>query len=374
MITVIYFSAAAVLLLYAIFLLVPGFYFAFSSVEEEEEFVPAQFISIILPVRNEEKNIAVCLESMDALNYPKSLYEILLVDDHSTDQTKAIAARFAKLMPNLRVLENLPEAKGKKSAITVGIKNAAGEFIATTDGDCIVPQNWLLNIAAAFKNSEAVFIAGPVAYKKRFSVFRDFLQIEQVVLQIISAGAMNMGFPLMCSGANLAYTKQFFIDCGGYENDNFVSGDDMMLMLKAKRLQKRKLRFIRKKDSIVRTNSADGLTEAISQRSRWISKFAAYRSGITGIVGMLVFVANFMLPVLAVISIWDPLVLRVFLSALTGKMLVDLLLLSLAVPFFREPRLLLLAPTGEVFYAFLALFSTVARCSGSFSWKGRKWY
>ncbi len=373
MITVIYFSAAAVLLLYAIFLLAPAFYFAFSSAKEEEDFVPAQFISIILPVRNEEKNIAVCLESMDALNYPKALYEILLVDDHSTDQTKAIAARFAKLMPNLRVLDNLPEAKGKKSAITVGIKNAAGEFIATTDGDCIVPQNWLLNIAAAFKSPDAVFIAGPVAYKKRFTIFRDLLQIEQVVLQIISAGAMNMGFPLMCSGANLAYTKQFFIDCGGYENDDFVSGDDMMLMLKAKRLQKRKLRFIRKKDSIVRTNSAEGLAEAISQRSRWISKFAAYRSGITGIVGMLVFVANFMLPVLAVISIWDPLVLRVFLSALTGKMLVDLLLLSLAVPFFREPRLLLLAPTGEVFYAFLALFSTVARCSGSFSWKGRKW-
>jgi hypothetical protein len=90
-------------------------------------------------------------------------------------------------------------------------------------------------------------------------------------------------------------------------------------------------------------------------------------------MGVLVLLANSMLLVLAVISLWDPAIFRVFLSALVGKMLIDLLLLSLAVPFFREPRLLLLAPSGEVFYPFLALFSTIARLSGSFSWKGRKW-
>ncbi|MEO5642955.1 MAG: glycosyltransferase [Bacteroidia bacterium] len=371
--SVIYFSAAAVLLLYAIFLLVPAFYFTFSSQRNTEEFLPQNFISVILPVRNEEKNIAVCLESLDALDYPKSLYEIILVNDHSTDRTKAIAEQFSKLMPNLRLLDNLPGSQGKKAAITLGIKTAKGNFIATTDGDCIVPEEWLTNIAEAFEIRRAVFIAGPVAYKKRFQLFRDVLQIEQVVMQIVSAGAMNMGFPLMCSGANLAYTKQFFIDSGGYEHDRFVSGDDMMLMLKTKQLKKDKVHFITKKNSIVRTNPATGFSEAIQQRSRWISKFSAYRSGVTGIVGVLVFLANFMLPLLALISLWSGPVFGVFLTALAGKMLVDLLLLSLAVPFFREPRLLLLAPSGEVFYSILALITTCARCTGSFSWKGRKW-
>jgi cellulose synthase/poly-beta-1,6-N-acetylglucosamine synthase-like glycosyltransferase len=373
MITLLYFSAATILLLYAVFLLVPGFYFAFSKTGEAEKFSPQLFISVILPVRNEEKNIAVCLESLDGLNYPKELFEIILINDHSTDRTKAIAEQFSKLMPNLRVLENLPANEGKKSAITWGIQSAKGNFIATTDGDCIVPENWLLNIAEAFEKRDAVFVAGPVAYKKRFRLFRDLLEIEQVVLQIVSAGAMNMGFPMMCSGANLAYTKRFFSDSNGYENDRFASGDDMMLMLKASRLHKNKLHFITKRSSIVRTNAASGFAEAIQQRSRWISKFSAYKTGLTGMVGMLVFLANFMLVALAVISLWEPAVLRVFLSALCGKMLVDLLLLSLAVPFFREPRLLLLAPSGEVFYPFLALISTLARLSGSFSWKGRKW-
>jgi poly-beta-1,6-N-acetyl-D-glucosamine synthase len=335
MVTLLYFSAAVLLLLYAVFLLVPAFYFAFSKTGEEE-FSPQTFISIILPVRNEEKNIAVCLESLDGLNYPKELFEIILVNDHSTDRTKAIAEQFSKLIPNLHLLDNLPGSEGKKSAITLGIQSAKGNFIATTDGDCIVPEKWLLNIAEEFEKRDAVFIAGPVAYKKRFRLFRDLLQIEQVVLQIVSAGAMNMGFPVMCSGANLAYTKQFFRDSGGYANDRFASGDDMMLMLKARQLKKSKLHFITKKSSIVRTNAAGGFAEAIQQRSRWMSKFSAYKTGLTGMIGILVFLANFLLLALAAISLWEP------------------------------------AASGEVFYPFLALISTLARLSGSFSWKGRK--
>lgn len=372
-ITILYFSAAIILLLYAVLLLVPAFYFAFSKTEEDEGFSPQTFISVILPVRNEEKNIAVCLESLDGLNYPKELFEIILINDHSTDRTKAIAGQFSKLIPNLRLLENAPGSEGKKSAITTGIQAAKGNFLATTDGDCVVPENWLLHIAEAFEKRGAVFIAGPVAYKKSFRLFRDLLEIEQVVLQIVSAGAMNMGWPVMCSGANLAYTKQFFTDSGGYANDRFASGDDMMLLIKASRLKKDKLHFITKKTSIVRTNAATGFAEAIQQRSRWISKFSAYKTGLTGLLGILVFLANFTLVALAAISLWEPGIFRVFLSALCGKMLIDLLLLSLAVPFFREPRLLLLAPSGEVFYPFLALIATLARLTGSFSWKGRKW-
>ncbi|MDQ3108653.1 MAG: glycosyltransferase [Bacteroidota bacterium] len=373
MMTFLYFFSACVLLLYAVFLLLPAFYFVFSVFSNDEKFSPEIFISIILPVRNEEKNIAVCLESLDGLNYPKEKYEIILVDDHSTDRTKNIAQQFSKLIHNLKIVDNLPQAAGKKSAITLGIEAAKGEYIATTDGDCSVPENWLLNIALEFEKRDAVFVAGPVAYKKQFSILRDMLQIEQLVLQIVSAGAMKMGFPLMCSGANLAYKKQFFKDSGGYEQDKFVSGDDMMLLLKTRHLPKENIRFISKKSSIVRTNSAAGFTEAIHQRSRWISKFSAYSSGLTGMLGMLVFLANFLLPFLAVISLCDSSIFPVLLSALTAKMLIDLLLLSLAVPFFREPRLLLLAPSGEVFYSLLALVSTFARLSGSFSWKGRKW-
>jgi hypothetical protein len=76
---------------------------------------------------------------------------------------------------------------------------------------------------------------------------------------------------------------------------------------------------------------------------------------------------------MAVICLWKPGVFPVLLSAFCGKMLIDLLLLSLAVPFFREPRLLLLAPAGGLFYPFLSSVSALAGLAGSFNWKGRKW-
>lgn len=373
MIVFLYFFAAAFLLLYAILLVIPAVYFSVSREEKSTKENPPGFISIILPVRNEEKNIASCLESLDALNYPETFYEIILVDDHSTDRTKNIAEQFAKLMPNLRILESGNNSTGKKQAISAGVKKAQGEIIATTDGDCIVPAEWLAGISAAFSDPGIDLVAGPVAYKKKNSLLRDFLEIEQISMQVISAGAMKMGFPLMCSGANLAYRKKFFKESGEYENDKFASGDDMMLMHRASRTGKRNMKFLDQQSAVVLTNSADSVSESVSQRIRWSSKFSAYRTSFAGVAGITVFTVNFMLLVMAVISFGRPGVFPVLLSAFTGKMLIDLLLLSLAVPFFREPRLLLLAPTGELVYPFLASVSALAGLTGSFSWKGRKW-
>lgn len=372
-VVIFYFISVFILLLYAAFLILPAIYFHFCKKNVSAKKSELKLISIILPVRNEEKNIVLCLESLKKLDYPESLFEIILINDHSKDQTKNIAERFLKTISNLRIIDNPNNSQGKKSAITNGINHSKGEIIVTTDGDCIVPVSWLKNISAIFSDEMVEFAAGPVAYKKSNDMFRDFLEIEQISLQIISGGSMMIGIPLLCSGANLAYTKKFFSDCGGYNNDKFASGDDMFLMKKAAKLQKGKIRFIPKKSSIVLTNSALGWSEAISQRGRWLSKFSAYRNSATGIIGILVFLAGLLPIILTVFSIVYPILLPVLISALIWKTLIDLLLLSLAVPFFREPRLLLLAPVAEIFYSFLAVFSTIAGLSGTYSWKGRKW-
>lgn len=364
---------AIVLLLYGIVLLVPAFVFIFSQPQTEVSSAPKTKMSLLLPVRNEEKNIGACLESILLLDYPKELLEIIVINDHSNDRTKEIAEEFNKQFSQLRVLSNSENSFGKKNAITLGVNSAVNELIVTTDGDCILPPKWLNKIAAVYEKGNPVFIAGPVAYKKKRSIFRDLLQIEQVVLQLISGGAMKMGNPIMCSGANLAYKKDFFIESGGYTNDAFASGDDIFLMFKAQKIHPGRLRFLDDREAIVLTDSAQGLKAAIQQRSRWLSKFSSYRSLPVIGTGICVFLANFMLPVLGFISLWKPYCLEVFIYAFCGKMLIDLLLLSLAVPFYREPRLLLLAPLGEVYYPFQAIISAAARLTGSFSWKGRNW-
>jgi biofilm PGA synthesis N-glycosyltransferase PgaC len=373
MMQVIFITVAILFSLYGLVLLVPAVISVFSIDSLTEKNNPKTFITVLVPVRNEAKNISDCLESLSRLNYPDEILEIILIDDHSTDETKKIAREFSGKIPHLKIIDNLRDVAGKKSAITLGVNSAKGELIVTTDGDCVFQKNWLLKIAELYERENPVFIAGPVAYKKKNNLFRDLLEIEQVILQLVASGSMKSGFPMLCSGANLAYRKDFFLQSGGYENDKFASGDDMFLMIKAMKRYPGKLKFLADRETIVLTEPATTFREAVSQRSRWVSKFSAYRTPWISGTGILVFLSTVLPLLLGLISLCNPAFLTCFLWALSIKTFVDVLLLSLAVPFYREPRLLLFAITGEIVYPFLTLISTLAGFSGYFSWKGRKW-
>ena len=104
---------------------------------------PSTKISVIIPVRNEEESIGDCLGDLANQDYPKELFEIIVVDDHSTDDTlKVISAYQAN---NIKVLEFRDEnvrSAFKKQAINLGIENATGDLIMTTDADCRMNEKW----------------------------------------------------------------------------------------------------------------------------------------------------------------------------------------------------------------------------------------
>src|SRR5690606_8705269 len=93
-------------------------------------------ISIVVAVRNEEKNIASLLESLIKQDYPKHQYEVILVDDHSTDGTIELLKNLSSPPLNLIILQLPVGVTSKKSAISSGINTASGELIVTTDADC----------------------------------------------------------------------------------------------------------------------------------------------------------------------------------------------------------------------------------------------
>src|SRR6187551_950137 len=117
-------------------------------------------ISVIIPARNEEENIAKLLSSLEKQTHPSHLFEVIVVDDHSTDNTVATvnSYSFAKLIR----LEFANINSYKKKAIETGITAASGDLIVTTDADCIAPGNWLKSIASFKEKTNAVFIAAPV--------------------------------------------------------------------------------------------------------------------------------------------------------------------------------------------------------------------
>jgi glycosyltransferase involved in cell wall biosynthesis len=102
---------------------------------------PATKISVIIPARNEEKNISSLLQSIANQTYPKNLLEIIVVDDNSTDKTAEIAQQFP-FVKLISLKENSINSY-KKKAIEIGIAACSGNLIVTTDADCIVKPHWL---------------------------------------------------------------------------------------------------------------------------------------------------------------------------------------------------------------------------------------
>src|SRR5689334_11565825 len=97
--------------------------------------------SIIIPARNEEKNIAQLLQALEKQTYPPRLFEIIVINDHSTDKTVEIVQQFPRVL--LSDLENEVHAGYKKKSIEQGVTMATGRLIITTDADCIPPPTWI---------------------------------------------------------------------------------------------------------------------------------------------------------------------------------------------------------------------------------------
>jgi len=109
-------------------------------------------VSVIVAVRNEEENIKTLLESIGRQDYPRHLVEVILVNDHSSDNTLEVLKEYTWV----KVI-SLENKFGKKEAIKSGIENARNELIVTTDADCVLPVNWLATYAAYFEANKSRF-------------------------------------------------------------------------------------------------------------------------------------------------------------------------------------------------------------------------
>ena len=142
-------------LLYASAILMYRYWFVkLKQYKVPEKFVPSTSFSIIIPARNESSNIVSCLQTIFNNDYPIELYEIIVVDDHSTDNTSALVLELQKTYSNLKLLRLADEIDGqllnayKKKAIEKAINLASKDWIITTDADCFMQKEWLRNFAA----------------------------------------------------------------------------------------------------------------------------------------------------------------------------------------------------------------------------------
>jgi len=196
-------------------------YFDATSTPVREEGDSEPFFTIIIPARNEAANIEQCLKGIMQQTLPVKQWECIVVDDHSGDETAAIVRQVQADNPQipLRITEapsadNLEFVAYKKQAIEQGIRQANGEWIVTTDADCIAPTQWLWTLKAFIDEKRPYLVAGPVSFLTEDSVFKCMQALEFMSLIGIGAASVSNNAPNMCNGANLAYKKRVFEEDG----------------------------------------------------------------------------------------------------------------------------------------------------------------
>jgi len=351
-----------------------------SDYRPESITTPHARFSVIIPARNEEHNIGRLLESLGKQTYPGNLFEIIVIDDHSTDATAERVRKFEKV----RLIQLTEDGINsyKKKAIERGIAAAQNEWIVCTDADCTTGPEWLQTFASFIAENAPVFIAAPVSFTRPgFSslgggwgeVLYIFQALDFLTLQGITAASVNTQKHNMCNGANLAYKRDVFYEVDGFKGiDNIASGDDMLLMHKIWKHYPNKVAYLKSQKAIVETEAAPTWKAFINQRIRWASKAKSYDDKRIFAVLLMVYLFNFSFLVLVVASFFNIDYLYVLLGFWVLKTVVEHPFVSSVSSFFYLQQLM------KYFFFFQPLhiaYTIIAGFLGSFGkyeWKGRR--
>jgi len=328
-------------------------------------------ISVIIPARNEEENIGKLLSSLEKQTYPHHLFEVIVIDDHSTDNTAVVVKSysFAKLIR----LETENINSYKKKAIETGIAAASGDLIVTTDADCIVPGNWLKTIASFKEKTNTVFIAAPVVLENESNLLQTFQALDFLVLQGITAASVQKRFHNMCNGANLAYERKTFFEVNGFTGiDHIASGDDMLLMQKISQRFPTKASYLLSKDAIVTTQAAKTWKDFFSQRIRWASKATDYNDIKIFSTLFLVYFFNCALLALFISGFWMPSLWLGLISILILKTIIELTFIYPVAKFYNKQNLIKWFPFFQPMHIVYTVIAGWLGVFGSFEWKGRR--
>ncbi|GGK21656.1 glycosyl transferase [Yeosuana aromativorans] len=330
--------------------------------------------SVIVPSRNEAKNLPKLLESIQALEYPKHLYEIIFVDDDSDDNSAELIKGFlSNARIDIQVISNERKTNSpKKDAITTAIKLAKHEWIITTDADCVVPKYWLDGFDEFIQQTLASCIAAPVTYQTSPSFLSRFQTLDILSLQGATIGSFGVNKPILCNGANFGYKKEVFMHVNGYEgNTNIASGDDIFLLEKMVKHHPKAVHFLKCEQAIVTTSSQPTWSELIAQRIRWAAKTTAYKQWFGKFTGLVVLLMNAFVIVSFLLAIAGVLKAKMLFYIVFIKFNIDVLLLYKTATFFNQNDILRSFFFGFIVYPFFCIYVAFLSLFKGFKWKSR---
>ena len=329
-------------------------------------------LSIVIAMRNEAANLECLIKALASQTYPAEKMQIVLVDDHSTDQSALIARQTAQSAGLRNVLVMDSEGKGKKSALRTALQHVQGEWVLFTDADCVPHAAWAETMMTAAAEQQKLMLLGPVRLSPCRGWLQNFQAIETNSLIAATAGSAGIGLPSMANGANMALHRTVLSHDDALK-PAFASGDDMFRLESVlKRYGSGAVGMVMFPGAMVTTGPAIGLKAFLAQRLRWVSKSKGYRRPEIIIPAFVVFVFNALLAAMLLLSAFYPLMLLAYLTFVLLKTLTDL---PLVWPTFQMAGQKHLIPWMAVFQLFYPPYVLVAALAGLWlpvEWKSRK--
>jgi len=328
-------------------------------------------VSVVIAARNEETEIGGTLASVLKQDYPTDRYEVIVVDDRSSDRTAEIVENIAKDDTRVRLIRQRcvkPCVSPKKQALELGFRATSCEIIVTTDADCRPHTGWLQALIRHFTPD-----VGMVTGQARFDIgaspplWQRLQALDYMSQGIAAAGLIADEIPFSCTGASLAFRVALFDEVGGYTGvERLISGDDELLLMKANRSHWR-IVTATERDAIVPTRPPTTLRELWQQRMRWGSKGLYYRLSrkliLSGI--FIFFLALIIGPLISALSgLWI-----VWIVWFLAKLISDAIVVNLGCHLYHESYRWIDFIILELIHPFFMVLFAIGGHFSSFEWK-----
>jgi cellulose synthase/poly-beta-1,6-N-acetylglucosamine synthase-like glycosyltransferase len=306
-------------------------------------------ISIVIAARNEEARIIPCLKSLEKIEYPLDKYEVIFIDDSSSDRTAEIVGQFCQKHINWQLItieKKCEQLHGKKNALLQGITRSKGYIIFTTDADCMVPPNWLKGMINYFHAGVSMVMGYSPLEQGKGLLYR-LLQFDNLFSAIAAAAPTKLGYPFTSVGRNLAYRKDAYHNAGGFlALKNFRSGDDIHLTTRFRYLDTGRIDYCADPSTFVKTQLPSSLNEILHQQIRKNSK--TFQLTISSIIFSLLIAVYYIL--LIVIPLFFPVWLKIWFYLFIVKFLLEYINLVKAALIFKQKSILCYIPLMQLLY------------------------
>jgi len=309
------------------------------------------------------------VESLLQLDYPKESFEILLINDRSSDRTPELIEELKKKSARIKTLHiksGVPGLSGKANAIAQGMENCSGELILVTDGDCRVPTSWAREHAAYCQQNVGLVGGFTLLDEKNdgASLFGKIQSLDWAYLLSVGTGFMGFGIPLSVLGNNFSFRREAYEEVGGYRNMGFTIIEDFALMKTLVKKTSWKVLYPIDSKMLVYSHPMSNVSKFYSQRKRWSAGGKE-----VGFYGKFLMLISVMVHLLIPISFFI-FNLQLSFLALLGVLLADFSLLFRTIGLVRRRDLLKYFLLWEGFYfLYTILFTPVLLFPTTVKWK-----